>query len=84
MKSVILLALTGAILIAAQSGAIAPAISTVAARSQVVLRPIYVEHGLSTVLSNGCSISVFDAGGSDKGFVKLRKEYLDNSSASQQ
>lgn len=84
MNSVMLLVLTGAFLIASQPVVHSLPYSAVPDSSKVVLRPIYVGHGLSTVLSNGCSISIFDAGGSEPGFARLRKELLDRRTASQQ
>lgn len=84
MKSVLLFVLTGSLLMASQRGAAHLATRGAPVNAQVVLHPIYVEHGLSIILSNGCSISIFDAGGSEPGLARLRKELLDRRTASQQ
>ena len=45
----------------------------------IKLYPIYVGAGSSSVLKNGCSLSIFDAGGKDKnGFKRLEETYKQN------
>lgn len=44
-------------------------------QSAVALHPIYVEQGAATIPKLGCTISLFDAGGSERGFEQLRTEY---------
>jgi len=75
MKHIILSGCTGLALCASFPALKALSLVNSPSTSNVVLKPIYVGHGQSIALLNGCSVSVFDAGGSENGFAELRKIY---------
>lgn len=56
---------------------------TASSKQQTYLVPMYVGHGSLTVLKHGCSVSLFDAGGSEpSGFENLKSFLLNNNKLS--